>query len=147
VNYPDTSFLLPLYMPEPSSSRVRDYVAQLDEPLIYTPFHRLETRTAIRTRSFREGVSVAAVRAIFRKIDSTLEEDILRHAPLDWNAALREAENVAQAHVMQMGANSADLLHVACALVLDAEEFLTFDQRQAVLAKRAGLNVKAWRWR
>ena len=92
-------------------------------------------------------MSVAAVRAIFRKIDSTLEEDILRHAPLDWNAALREAENVAEAHVMQMGASSADLLHVACALVLDAEEFLTFDQRQAVLAKRAGLNVKAWRWR
>jgi predicted nucleic acid-binding protein len=145
VNYPDTSFLLPLYMPEQTSAQVHRYVSQLSEPLIYTPFHRLETRTAIRTRSFREGVSPAAVRAIFQKIDSSLEEDILRHAPLDWNSALREAENVAEAHVMQMGASSADLLHVACALVLNAEEFLTFDQRQAILAKRAGLKVRAWR--
>jgi predicted nucleic acid-binding protein len=145
VNYPDTSFLLPLYMPEQTSLRVRRYVSQLSEPLIYTPLHRLETRTAIRTRSFREGVSAANVRAIFRKIDFSLEEDILRHAPLDWNAALREAESVSEAHVMQMGASSADLLHVACALVLNAEEFLTFDQHQAVLAKRAGLKVRAWR--
>jgi predicted nucleic acid-binding protein len=145
VNYPDTSFLLPLYMPELSSAKVQRYILRSNGPLIYTPFHRLEARTAIRTRSSREGVSAADVRAIFRKIDSHLEEDILRHAPLDWNAALREAENVSEAHVMQMGASSADLLHVACALVLNAGEFLTFDNRQAELAKSAGLKVKSWR--
>jgi hypothetical protein len=37
---------------------------------------------------------------------------------------------------------SSDLLHVGLALTLKATEFLTFDVRQASLAKAAGLKVK-----
>jgi predicted nucleic acid-binding protein len=40
-----------------------------------------------------------------------------------------------------VGARAIDLLHVACALLLDCEVFLTSDQRQADLAKAEGLNV------
>jgi hypothetical protein len=37
---------------------------------------------------------------------------------------------------------SFDLLHVGMAVALGATEFLTFDARQAALAKAAGLKVK-----
>jgi hypothetical protein len=37
---------------------------------------------------------------------------------------------------------SFDLLHVGLAVTLGATDFLTFDARQATLAKAAGLKVK-----
>jgi len=43
----------------------------------------------------------------------------------------------------QLGRRTLDLLHVACALEIGASAFLTFDKRQASLAKRAGLATPA----
>jgi len=40
-----------------------------------------------------------------------------------------------------LGTRTLDTLHVACALELKAERFWTFDQRQAKLAKAAGLKT------
>jgi predicted nucleic acid-binding protein len=145
VIYPDTSFLIAFYTPEEDSERARTYASRATAPFIYTPFHRLETRTALRARVFREHMTAGQLRAALHEIDEGLEDELLQHVPLDWNAALREAEEIGTAHGAQTGARSGDILHVASALVLEAAEFCTFDQRQAVLAKRAGLKVKAWR--
>lgn len=41
-----------------------------------------------------------------------------------------------------MGVRGIDLLHSGVALTLGVKEFLTFDDRQADLAKAAGLKVK-----
>jgi hypothetical protein len=40
------------------------------------------------------------------------------------------------------GYRSFDILHVAAALASEAEEFLTFDERQRTLATAEGLKVK-----
>ena len=56
--------------------------------------------------------------------------------------AFREAERLAAAHTETLGVRSFDLLHVGMAVALGATEFLTFDTRQAALAKAAGLKVK-----
>ena len=42
-----------------------------------------------------------------------------------------------------LGCRTLDIIHVAAALVLEAKEFVTFDTRQAALAKQAGLTVKS----
>lgn len=41
----------------------------------------------------------------------------------------------------QRGARTLDSLHVACAMELKANRFWTFDERQAKLAKAAGLRT------
>ena len=41
----------------------------------------------------------------------------------------------------KLGTSTLDSLHVACALELKAERFWTFDERQAKLAKAAGLKA------
>ena len=41
----------------------------------------------------------------------------------------------------KFGTRTLDTLHVACALELKAERFWTFDERQAKLAKAAGLKT------
>lgn len=145
VIYPDTSFLVSLYLDELNSKVSQAYADALSEPLAYTPFHRLEFRTALRGRVFRKDLGLDELREAFQLSDQHLLSGFLRHTPLAWSDALREAERLGESHVIQTGVRSGDLLHVACAAVLGAQEFLTFDDRQHALARRAGLKVKVWR--
>ena len=140
--YLDTSFLLPIYTPEPQSGVVHTYLARGAPVLFFTSFHRLELRTALRARLFRKTLTRQELQTALRLSEEDLAGGILRHTPLLWADAFREAERLGDAHAAETGARSGDLLHVASALVLDAKEFLTFDQRQKMLARRAGLKVK-----
>jgi len=56
-------------------------------------------------------------------------------------AGLESAANLSTVHTERLGARAIDLLHVAGALTLDSELFLTTDGRQAQLAKAEGLKV------
>jgi hypothetical protein len=49
-------------------------------------------------------------------------------------------------HTEALGVRSIDLLHVGMAISLEAKEFLTFDARQAGLAKAAGFRVRTASW-
>jgi hypothetical protein len=145
VIYPDTSFLVPLYTDEPFSQEAQDFMAKNASPLIFTPFHRLEFRTAIRVRVFQQRMPREELRGALTRSDEDIAGGYFQHTPLNWSRALREAERIAEEHLTENGARTADLLHVASAVVLGARDFLTFDDRQAALAKRAGLKVKRWR--
>ena len=147
VIYPDTSFLFSLYVKEKLTPIAEAYAEKLAKPLIFTPFHRLELRTAFRLRAFRKEVTLDELRLALRRSDEALVNGILQHTPLVWTDALREAERLGEAHLTEIGVRSGDLFHIASAVVLGAQEFVTFDQRQTDLARKAGLKVKTWRAR
>ncbi len=82
-------------------------------------------------------------KAQLKQMDLDLkEETLVKHQAIDWTAVLREAEKLGAAHNLAIGCRSADLFHVAAALEIGCELFLTFDQRQASMARAAGLKVK-----
>lgn len=54
---------------------------------------------------------------------------------------MMEAERLSAQHSEKIGTRSLDIMHVAAALVLGAQTFLTFEKRQASLARAAGLKV------
>lgn len=112
------------------------------EPLPFTAFHRHELRNGLRLRVFRKEITVAERQAAFAEIDSDLKEEILAYTPIPWTDTFRQAEDLAAAHTETLGVRSFDLLHVGLALVIGATRFLTFDPRQAALAKAAGLEMK-----
>jgi len=145
VIYPDTSFLFSLYVKEEPTPFAQKYVLDLAGPLTFTPFHRLELRTALRLRTFRGQLTLAELQIALRKSEEHILDGLLQHTPLVWADALREAERLGEAYLTEMGVRSGDLLHIASAVVLGAREFVTFDQRQTKLARRAGLKVKTWR--
>lgn len=60
----------------------------------------------------------------------------------DWARIHSLAEELSAQHTMRAGHRSFDVLHVATALYLESGPFLTFDVRQAALARVAGLRVK-----
>ncbi len=55
---------------------------------------------------------------------------------------MTEAERLSASHSGKLGTRSLEVLHVAAALLIGSPVFLTFDTRQAKLAKASGLKVK-----
>lgn len=139
--YADSSFLVRVYTPHPDSRIAIAWMQRTSAPVPYTPLHRHEVRTAIRLRVFRGELTTAERNQALREIDSDLQDNILAHTPVPWTEAFRESEQLGATHCETLGVRSADLLHVGLALALDATDFLTFDARQATLAKAAGLKL------
>src|SRR5206468_769303 len=107
-------------------------------------------RNAILQRAFHQRRSISTVNRqhIDRERDAALarlEHLIARRALLDvildLDAAITRAVSLSTAHTQRLGARAIDLLHVASALALESELFLTTDERQAQLAKAEGLKV------
>ena len=140
--YADTSFLARVYTPHHDSARALAWMQRAREPLPFTPLHRLELRNALRLRVFRNEITAEQRKQAFQEIESDLADATLAHTAIPWTEAFREAEDLATAQTEKLGVRSIDLLHVGLALALKASDFLTFDNKQAVLAKAAGLKVK-----
>lgn len=60
----------------------------------------------------------------------------------EWADVHSRAETLSKLHTAAGGHRSLDVLHVATALHLEVEQFLTFDTNQRKLATAAGLKVK-----
>ena len=140
--YADTSFLAGVYTPHADSQKALSWLQRAREPLPFSPLHRHELRNAIRLRVFRSEITPEQRKLAFQEIESDLADSILTPTPIPWTDTFRECEALAAAHTEKLGVRSFDLLHVGLALALKASEFLTYDARQAALAKVAGLKVK-----
>lgn len=149
--YADSSFILRLVTGEADSPQAIAEYRRLESPrLFYLPLHALEVRNAILQRAFHQRRSIAACQRqrVARERDAALARLgylVARHAllevSLDMDAAITRAANLSTAHTERLGARAIDLLHVASALTLESELFLTTDSRQAHLAKAEGLKV------
>ena len=140
--YADTSFLVRLYLTQSDSQKALAFMRDFRDPLPYTPLHRHELRNAFRLAVFRKEIDAARRQAAFLDIESDLEDGILAHVPVAWTNAFREAEQLGDDHTERTGVRGMDLLHVGIARALGLKEFLTFDARQAQLAKAVGFKVK-----
>jgi predicted nucleic acid-binding protein len=151
--YADSSFILRLVTDELDSPRAIAEYRRLGSPgLFFLPLHALEVRNAILQRAFfqRRSISSGERYHITRERDAALariERLISRHALLDvtvdMDTAMSCASKLSRAHTERLGARAIDMLHVACALTLESEVFLTTDTRQSKLAKAEGLKVPA----
>ena len=135
--YADTSFVVSLYATDaPSAEARRRMVAP---PLVwFTPFHRAECAQAIALHVFHGKISSAGAQELNRH----LKED--RAAGLWVEVEMPEGvfdvcADLARRYAPRLGVRTLDSLHIACALQLKAEQFWTFDERQAKLAKAVGL--------
>jgi predicted nucleic acid-binding protein len=73
-------------------------------------------------------------------VASDLAAGVLASVPV-LPAMFERAQALAGKHTARLGVRSLDILHVAVALEIQAESFLTFDRRQARLARAEGLTT------
>jgi len=128
-------------------------IAGLARPNYSYAFARLralEVRNAVLQRAVhkRRSISSRERQHVARERDAAsarLEHLVARRAlldvTLDMDAAITRAADLSTVHTERLGARAIDLLHVAGALTLESELFLTTDARQAQLAKAEGLKV------
>jgi predicted nucleic acid-binding protein len=149
--YGDTSFLVKLVTDEPGSEAAMAKFRRLDFPtLFFLPLHGLEVANAIRHRAFHlrrsagseQRAAIARERdAALARIGRWLERGWFSEAAADCDEALLRARTLSEKHTERFGCRGFDLLHVALALELECEAFLTADRIQGTLARAEGLDV------
>jgi predicted nucleic acid-binding protein len=149
--YADSSFILRLVTTEADSeAAIGEYRRIGLPPLFFLPLHALEVRNAILQRAFHERRSLPARErlqigrerdAALDRLERFLSRRTLLDVALDMDPVIGRATDLAIAHTERLGARAIDLLHVASALALNSEVFLTTDNRQAHLATAEGLKV------
>jgi predicted nucleic acid-binding protein len=137
--YADTSFFVSIYVEDRHSPAAQKLLSS--HPLIwFTPLHSAEWTHAIAQQVFYRKMSLSEARRIY----SDLEKD--RVAGLWVETQLPDmvfdlCADIARRHGPRLGVRTLDSLHVACAVRLKAQQFWTFDSRQAKLATAEGLDV------
>ena len=137
IVYPDSSFLASGYLLDGHSHKVaRRMVAH--PTVLVTPFHRAEVANAIYQQVFRNHISLPEAKVAF----STFERDCAAGVwmPADFPEETYDSSlELTQRRGATLGVRTLDTLHVAAALELKADQFWTFDERQARLAEAEGL--------
>lgn len=139
MNYADTGLLCSLYAPDGHTAKAAALMKRQTEPLAFTWLHQLEFRNALRLRVFRKEITGPQRDASLNLLLADLAGGLFEHATPGISEVMTEAERLSALHSERIGTRSLDILHVAAALVLGVPTFLTFDKRQAALAKAAGL--------
>jgi predicted nucleic acid-binding protein len=149
--YADSSFLLRLVTGESGAELAAAEYRRLGRPSVfYLPLHALEVENGIRQRAFHERRVLPSSQrtrisrerdAALSRLAGFLKRGAFKEVALDMDSAMDRACRLSSAHTDRVGARAVDLLHVACALLLEIELFLTSDQRQSDLAKAEGLRV------
>jgi predicted nucleic acid-binding protein len=139
--YADTSYLFSLVLPDSNSFAAIAYLRAHAMELIFTSWQRCELQNALRLAVWRGNYDLAAMRRACDRISKDVEIGNLQDGSLIWPEVLDLVEELGEKHTMALGVRTLDLLHVAAAVSLGAERFLTFDERQVPLARAAGLHV------
>ena len=136
----DASFLFSLYILDVNSARASAKMKSAALPLLLTDLGKIEILNAVGQRLFRKELRLGQAKKVYDLLREDIVQGVVQIVPLP-AAAYQRAEQIARKHTPLLGARTLDVLHVAGALVLKADTFYTFDQKQAVLATALGLTI------
>ena len=145
--FPDTSFLCALYRRQANAPLAIAYMAQHAAPLPVSSFLLLEFRQSLRLQARlhahdrTKGFPATEGHLMLRLLQTDLATHVLQTASVDWSDVHQRAEHLSARYTEAHGHRLADILHVATALHLGAEAFLTFDAHQRRLATAEGLKL------
>jgi predicted nucleic acid-binding protein len=136
--YADSSFLLSLYSVDAHSHSAAALVQHHQPVFCLTPFSEAEFTNAVELGVFTKRYTAREARAVRDYFLSHIRSGVFRVHDLP-PAAYAVARSLSLRHTAKLGTRALDVLHVASALILKADSFFTFDQRQHRLARAEGL--------
>jgi predicted nucleic acid-binding protein len=101
---------------------------------MFTVLVEFEFTNALELRVFRKDVSAAQARTSLREFEEDLRNKVFLLQPFT-DQVFEEARQLSRKTTARLGARTADLLHVAAALELQADIIYTFDRQQRTLAQ------------
>ncbi len=136
--YLDTSALIKLYLLEEGSAVVQELVSSQNDPLPVWELQEMELTNALRLKVFWGEISLAGAERQLELFEQRKDKGHYYFPELDRAAFLTTFQRLS-AHTPELGCRTLDIMHVACAVLLAPDLFVTFDGRQRELAARAGL--------
>ena len=139
--YVDTSVIVKLYIKEEYSLEVSHWIRKNNEAIPLTRFHELEFTNAVYLKQLRTEMTKEQVLFVLSKFDEHQRRGVYYRPQINWTDTINFALDLSQSHTKTTGSRSLDILHVASALAIKADRFLTLDKRQSALAGLAGLTI------
>lgn len=137
----DTSFLIAAYVLDTHSPFVVKML-KIRPGIFLTPFSRSEAANALYRQAFIGKLTLPEVSKAWQTFEADCAAGVWQIVTLPdsvWETCI----NLARRFGPELGVRTLDSLHVACALELKADQFWTFDERQARLAEAVGLATSA----
>ena len=140
--YVDTGVLVKNYCLEPDSPAAVALLRAEGAPLPLTHLQEAEFRNAVRLKLFRREMPVAGARGALLNFDRDIGAGFFFQPVYALPNVFRSALRLSADYTTLTGARTLDILHVAAALEIEARTFISFDERQRAVAKKAGLKVR-----
>jgi predicted nucleic acid-binding protein len=138
--YADTSFLVSLYTPDANSNLAAEIMERVDLPLFLTAFGEVELANAFELRLYRREVNAIQIKAASKDVLEDIESRVFVLKAFS-PAIFERSKLLIQRHSRELGVRTLDLMHVASALVLEADIFYSFNLDQRKLALAVGLRL------
>ena len=138
----DTSFLFSLYGRDTFTPAALAAALVLAKAPSLSPFNEYEFLNAVRLACFRGAIGGEQAAAMLEDFGADMAAGRLTPETASLTAILEEAKRLSAKHTQTNGHRAFDILHVAAAVTMKADAFLSFDLNQRQLAKAAGLEVK-----
>jgi predicted nucleic acid-binding protein len=109
--------------------------------VIWTPWQRVEVFNTFRQAERAGLVRPGDARQMIRLLEQEVRAGYWHHLEFDWTETVRTAGEISAEHSLKMTVRGMDLFHVAVAIEVGADMFLSFDDAQCALAAEAGLSL------
>jgi len=145
--FADTSVICGLLHEQDNSREADALFAGAGRAVTISTLVSFEFKQSARLQTFRfdhdrtQGWAERETGRMLAQFDANVNAGVFVLAEVDWADAHSIAERLSAAHTRREGYRTLDVLHVATALQVKAERFLTLDGEQAALARAVGLKV------
>jgi predicted nucleic acid-binding protein len=109
--------------------------------ILWTPWHRLEVFNSFRQTEYAGLIGRGEARAIIRLLEQEVRLGYWQHVEFDWTETVRTACELSAEHSLNLTVRGMDLFHVAVAIEVAADTFLSFDEEQNVFACAVGFSL------
>lgn len=137
----DTSFLFSLYGNDDHTPRAVAWMKSQRSALTLTSLSEFELGNALRFSEFRRGIAPGEAALFWAQFEADRASGRLQIHVCNLADVVDEAKRLSATHTLKGGHRGLDILHVATALVVKANQLLTFDGNQKKLAEAEGLVV------
>jgi predicted nucleic acid-binding protein len=141
-SYADTGFLVSLYLNETTTAAATAAVQTVRQPLPLIPLGFLELRNAHYLAVFRKQITEETRAAAWQRVELDIKNGIYVETPISQLDLHEQAAQLAQKYTATFGTRTLDLLHLAAAILIGANQLFSFDERQRQAAKREGLKLR-----
>ena len=136
----DTSFIYSAYGHDTNTSHALDALKKIRQPITITLLNEFEFLNALRLSIFRRVITSEMAAAIVAAFEADLELGRIVLDQTNLTLLLLEAKRLSSIYTISAGYRTFEIMHVAGALHLKAEKFLSYDLNQRSLAYLVGIN-------